>query len=189
MSAPGGQTDVLLADISRHVGEFQRRRVSPICTSMSTRFRPKLCALGGFDAKRRSSARRTSLRRSRQAQQGSRAIHLSVDRPRSVRRHPERRIATGRGALCRLSRIHEGRTMSLLGKLDWSAIPFMSRSSWARWFAWPLSSWRLWHGSPQRDTGRIFGANGSHLSIISVSASCIWRSRWSCWCAASRTQS
>ena len=65
-----------------------------------------------------------NLRRSRQAQWSSRAIHLSVDHARPVRGDPERRIAAGRRALCALSRIQEGGTMSLLGKLSWSAVPF-----------------------------------------------------------------
>ena len=84
----------------------------------------KFAALDGRNAQHRSSARHTSLRRSRQAQQRSCALHLSVHHPRPVRQHLERRIATGRGALCLVSRIQEGRTMSLLGKLSWSAIPF-----------------------------------------------------------------
>ena len=85
---------------------------------------------------RRSGARRTGLCRSGQAEQGGRAIHLSLDRPRSVCQHPECRDATGRRALCHLSQIHEGRTMNLLGKLDWNAIPLhepiiMGTAAWS----------------------------------------------------------
>ena len=53
-----------------------------------------LCAMGGFNAHRRPRARRTSLRRSGQAEQGGRALYLSLDRQRPVCRHLERRIAS-----------------------------------------------------------------------------------------------
>src|SRR6185295_113413 len=66
----------------------------------------------------------SDLRRSGQAEQGGRALYLPLHRQWPVCRHPQCRNATGRRSLCRLSRIHEGRTMNLLGKLDWAAIPF-----------------------------------------------------------------
>src|SRR4029453_2775447 len=69
------------------------------------------------------SARRTDLCRSGQAQQGGYALYLSVGHQRPVCQHPECRNAAGHRSLCRLSQIHEGRKMNLLGTLSWAAIP------------------------------------------------------------------
>src|SRR4029450_8459471 len=79
--------------------------------------------MGGFNAHRRACARRTDLFRSGQAEQGGCAFHLSVGRGWPVCQRYERRDAARGRSLCRLSQIHEGRTMNLLGKLTWDAVP------------------------------------------------------------------
>src|ERR1700739_297631 len=80
--------------------------------------------MGWQSSRSRPCARRPVLRRPRQAQQGSRAVHLPGRRRRSVQRHHEHRIDGGHLIPTNLFNVAEGRTMTLLGKLDWSAIPF-----------------------------------------------------------------
>src|SRR3954471_24109744 len=63
--------------------------------------------MGRCGAQRRSGARRAGLRGAGQAEQGGRACDLSCGRSGSLQRHPT-----------------SGPKMNLLGKLDWSAIPF-----------------------------------------------------------------
>ena len=71
-----------------------------------------------------SGARRTSLCRSRQAEQSGRALLLSCCHSRSVQRHLERWDAAGPFIIDHTSDLRESRKMNLLGKLSWSAIPF-----------------------------------------------------------------
>ena len=84
----------------------------------------RLCTVGGRNAQRRSGARRASLCRSGQAEQGGCAFHLSCRRSQPVQRHLERRNAAGRSIAAHPSGVTEGGKMNLLGKLSWSAIPF-----------------------------------------------------------------
>ena len=69
-------------------------------------------------------ARRRELRRSRQAEQGGRAFHLSVGRPRPVQQHRELQECSRPILATPRLDVTEGRAMNLLGKLSWDAIPF-----------------------------------------------------------------
>src|SRR5882757_5478155 len=80
--------------------------------------------MGRQGPRSRPSARCPVLCRPRQAKQGSRAVHLPRRRDRFVQRHCEHRNDSRRPVPTELFNVAEGRTMTLLGKLDWSAIPF-----------------------------------------------------------------
>src|ERR1700735_3756103 len=80
--------------------------------------------MGRDRSKRRSGARRASLCRSGQTRHDGRAFHLSRRRPRPFQHHPGRRHASRRSIAAPDPSVAEGRTMNLLGKLTWSAIPF-----------------------------------------------------------------
>src|SRR5258705_9267798 len=71
----------------------------------------------------RSGAGQTILRRPGQAKQGGCAVHLPCSHRGSVQRHRQRRLHRRQSIATDLFNIAEGRTMTLLGKLDWSAIP------------------------------------------------------------------
>src|SRR6202161_1038879 len=79
--------------------------------------------MGPRSARTGSGARSPVLCRTAQAKPSSRAVHLSRRGRRSVQRHLEYRIGCGRSVATHLFNVAEGRTMNLLGKLDWSAIP------------------------------------------------------------------
>src|SRR5271169_690161 len=79
--------------------------------------------MGSRSSRNRSGARRAVLCRPGQAKPSSRAVHLPRRHRRSVQRHCEYRIGCGRSVATHLFNVAEGRTMNLLGKLDWSAIP------------------------------------------------------------------
>src|SRR5258708_905993 len=80
--------------------------------------------MGGDSSRRRSDARRTGLCRSVQTGHGGRAFDLSCRRARPFQQHCGRRHASRRSVATHESSVSEGRTMNLLGKLSWSAIPF-----------------------------------------------------------------
>src|SRR6202161_4081104 len=80
--------------------------------------------MGPRSARTGSGARSPVLCRTAQAKPSSRPIHLPRRHRRSVQRHCEYRIGCGRSVATHLFNVAEGRTMNLLGKLDWSAIPF-----------------------------------------------------------------
>ena len=70
--------------------QLQRRRLCRYALQRRGGAGRRLCAVGGRDAQRRSGARRASLCRSGQAEQGGCAFHLSCRRSRPVQRHLER---------------------------------------------------------------------------------------------------
>src|SRR5215467_10669007 len=69
-------------------------------------------------------ARRANLCGPGQAEPSCHSLQLSRRCSRSVQEHRELRIDTAKGVVVCLPRVKEGRTMNLLGKLTWSAIPF-----------------------------------------------------------------
>src|ERR1700710_907904 len=80
--------------------------------------------MGGVHSRRRSGARRAGLCRSGQTQRTDCSFHLSCRRPQPFQQHPGRWHAFRRSVAAHGSSITEGRTMNLVGKLSWSAIPF-----------------------------------------------------------------
>src|ERR1700742_3976840 len=79
--------------------------------------------MGGCSPRCRSGARHPDLCRSGQAERSRCAFHLSRRRTRPFQRHSELRNAAER-CFAALLGVTEDREMNLLGKLDWSAIPF-----------------------------------------------------------------
>src|SRR6266702_540341 len=79
--------------------------------------------MGWPGAGHRSGARCAILCRAGQPKQSGRAVHLPCRRRRSLQRSREHRIGDGRSVSTCPFNIAEGRTMNLLGKLDWNALP------------------------------------------------------------------
>src|SRR5712671_28193 len=79
--------------------------------------------MGSPDPRNWFGTRSAGLCRPGQAEQGGHAVHLSRRRPRSVRQHRKRWHGHARLLSINLFDVAEGRTMKLLGKLDWNAIP------------------------------------------------------------------
>src|SRR5260221_11462190 len=84
----------------------------------------KMLGVARHSAQRWCGAECLNLRGAGQAERVGRAIHLSVGRAWSVRQHPGLRNAIRRRDVPQKSDVNEGGKMSLLGKLNWSAIPF-----------------------------------------------------------------
>ena len=79
--------------------------------------------------------------------------------------------------------------MTLLGKLNWAAIPLDQPIVVGTVACVGIVILAVLAWITAKDTGHIYGANGSHPSIISGSASCISRLRCSCLCVASQMRS
>src|SRR5712671_906215 len=79
--------------------------------------------MGSPDPRNWFGTRSAGLCRPGQAEQGGHAVHLSRRRPRSVRQHRKRWHGHARLLSINLFDVAEGRTVNLLGKLDWNAIP------------------------------------------------------------------
>ena len=164
---------------------------SPTCASRSMPSLPdRLREVGGRNAQRWSRCSTRSLCRPGEAERGGRARHLPRRRAGPVQPHPGLRSAAERSIAARVSGVKEDGEMNLLGKLDWSAIPFdqpiiMGASA----FMVLVDRLHPRRGSRCKGYGRICGASGSPPSTTSGSASCTscWRS--SCCCAALPTPS
>src|SRR6267142_1305572 len=102
--APAGRSG---RHLPRPVGQLQRRRFRRHAFSRRCGAGRGLCEMGRCGPRRRSGARRAGLRGAGQAEQGGCACDLSRGRSGSLQRH-----------------LTSGPKMNLLGKLDWSAIPF-----------------------------------------------------------------
>src|SRR5262249_41295373 len=111
-------------NLSGDVGELQRCGIFRHVLQRRCGSGRAICAVGCGDAHRWPGARRTDLCGPGQAEPGGRALRLSGRRSRPVRRHPERRNASGPSIAPQPSTITEGRKMNLPGKLTWDAIPF-----------------------------------------------------------------
>ncbi len=128
----------LQADQSGTCGECRQLQRRGLCRYALQRRRG-----AGREALRNGSATRDAgpvldaqlVRRSGQAEQSGCALHLPHRSPPDLfDRHPERRECAPTAIVsCVRSLQSRARTMNLLGKLNWSAIPFRpSRSSWER---------------------------------------------------------
>src|SRR5207302_2737866 len=78
--------------------------------------------MGGDNARQWTGARRANICGAGQAERSGGVLHLSCSCSRSFQPKRELRVSVGRSIASHP--FNEGRTMNLLGKLDWNAIPF-----------------------------------------------------------------
>src|SRR5580704_4763905 len=107
--------------LPRPVGAVQRRRLCRHALCGRCHAGPAVRAVGGFDARQRSDARPAKLCGSGQTERSGRAFHLWGALSGSFQFNHELRHG-GRSVVHHP--IIEGRTMNLLGKLIWRAVPF-----------------------------------------------------------------
>src|SRR5439155_4311181 len=120
-SSPAGRPSRNIPRVFRSV---QRRRLFRHAFRRRCRDGRKVRAVAPGSAQRRSGARCEELCGSGEAECCGGAIHLSLSSAPPIRQHHGLRNAIRRRDVPQKSDINEGGKMNLLGKLNWSAIPF-----------------------------------------------------------------